>query len=386
MWTYIVKRLLLIFPTMLGVTLIVFGMISLAPGDPISLASGDAEGGFTKEAMQSAQMAETYSKDPREIAKRYWRWLTLLFSVGWRDPAPAPENAWVLVGADAEAERAGAFGAHIHEAFELHLGKLHLSMFNFQRSLKDRRPVLQTLLRAISISIGLNIVAILITYFVSVPLGVYCAVKKDTVKERFITVLLFVLYSLPSFWLAYMLILYVGQGSGKLELLPIVGLVGDDAELWWSEGKYWMLAKDIAKHLVLPITCITLGSFAYLSRQARAGMLEVLRQDYITTARAKGLPESLVIGKHALRNSLIPIITLMASLLPALIGGSIIIESIFTINGMGRLAFNAVLARDYTTIMAVNTLAAILVLIGILLSDIAYTIVDPRVTFEKQVG
>ncbi|MBE7559146.1 ABC transporter permease [bacterium] len=376
MWTYIVKRLLLMIPTLLGVTVIVYGMISIAPGDPLALSAGEAERGLTKEAMRGAQMGETYSKDPVEIAKRYWKWLTLLFSWEWKEHEPPPEDAWSLLNDH----------VRIYEAVEVHVGKLHLNLFNFQRSLKDRRPVLQTLIKAISISIVLNIISLVITYSVAIPLGIFSAVKRDTLQERVITVLLFILYSLPSFWVAYMLILYVGQGSGKLELLPIAGLHGEEADAFLSAGNYWAYAKDFAQHLVLPIICMTLGSFAYLSRQTRAGMLEVLRQDYITTARAKGLPESLVIGKHALRNSLIPIVTLMASLLPALIGGSIIIEYIFNIPGMGRLGFTSVLARDYTTLMAINVMASILVLLGILMSDILYTIVDPRVTFEKQVG
>ncbi len=384
MWTYIVKRLLLMFPTLLGVTVIVYVMISMAPGDPLSLAAGESERGLTKEAMRGAQMGETYSKRPTDIIKRYGTWLTRLFSVEWHAAALPPEDAWVYLGSNFKSEKPSRIGFYVHEAFVFNVGRLHAKVFDFQRSLKDRRPVLQTVLSAIKISIIISIIDLFITYVVSIPLGVFSAVNKDTLQERIITVTLFVLYSLPAFWVAYMLILYVGQGSGKLELLPIQGLHGEEADTWWQNGQLWLWLKDYALHLVLPVTCMVLGSFAYLSRQARAGMLEVLRQDYITTARAKGLPESLVIGKHALRNSLIPIVTLMASLLPALISGSFIIETIFTINGMGRLGFNAVLARDYTTIMAINTLAAILVLLGILVSDMLYTVVDPRVTFEKQ--
>ena len=375
MWVYIVKRILLIIPTLFGISVISFLMINLAPGDPISLSAGSVEQGFTKEQMRGAQ-TEQFAKDPFSILKRYGAWISRLVNVKFGEIEAPPADAWVYLK--------GHFV--VYEAFELRAGPVQVNLLDFQRSLKDRRPVLQTLLSAVKISIILNIIAMAITYFVSIPLGIFSAVNRDTIKDRVVTVLLFILYSLPSFWLAYMLILYVGKGSGKLELLPIVGLNSDGAEVWWQNGEYWTYAKDRMQHYVLPIICLTLASFAYLSRLVRAGMLEVLRQDYITTARAKGLPESLVIGKHALRNSLIPIITLMAGLLPQLLGGSIIIEQIFTINGMGRLSFTSVLARDYTTLMAVFTVSAILVLFGILLSDLAYTFVDPRVSFEKQVG
>jgi len=146
----------------------------------------------------------------------------------------------------------------------------------------------------------------------------------------------------------------------------------------------WEKFMDVCWHLVLPVFVYTYGSFAYLSRQMRVGMLEVIRQDYIRTARAKGLSEKVVIYKHALRNSLIPIITILAYLLPAMISGSIIIETIFTIPGMGSLAFEAIIARDYPIVMAVFTISAVLTLFGILLSDILYSFVDPRITFGKK--
>jgi peptide/nickel transport system permease protein len=140
--------------------------------------------------------------------------------------------------------------------------------------------------------------------------------------------------------------------------------------------------RDSLSHLVLPVFCLTYNGLAGLSRFARSGMLEIIRMDYIRTARAKGLPERTVIMKHALRNSLIPIVTLMASLLPSMIGGSVIIEFIFNINGMGNLGFTAILSRDYDMVMAITTLSAILVLLGMLVSDLLYTVVDPRISLE----
>src|SRR5206468_12101076 len=147
---------------------------------------------------------------------------------------------------------------------------------------------------------------------------------------------------------------------------------------------WWQRLEDQLWHLVLPITCLTYYTLAVLSRYMRVGMLEVIRQDFIRTARAKGLSERLVIYRHAMRNSLIPIVTLMADLLPALIGGSIVIETIFGIPGMGELSWEAVLNRDYPLIMAIFTLSAMLTLAGILLSDLLYTVIDPRITYENR--
>lgn len=146
----------------------------------------------------------------------------------------------------------------------------------------------------------------------------------------------------------------------------------------------WAKVGDILWHLVLPMIVYTYGSFAFISRQMRSAMLETIRQDYIRTARAKGLPERRVIFIHAMRNSLIPIITLLAGILPGLIGGSVIVETIFSIPGMGELSYRALIARDYPMIMAVFTLSAVLTLVGILLADVLYSLVDPRIAYDKQ--
>ena len=146
----------------------------------------------------------------------------------------------------------------------------------------------------------------------------------------------------------------------------------------------WRWFQDTLWHLILPVSCLTYYTLAVLSRYMRASMLEVIRQDFIRTARAKGLSERLVIFRHALRNSLIPIVTLMADLVPALIGGSIVIETIFAIPGMGQLSWEAVTSRDYPLVMAIFTISAFLTLLGILMADFLYTVVDPRITYEKR--
>ena len=184
------------------------------------------------------------------------------------------------------------------------------------------------------------------------------------------------LYSLPTFWAGLLLILVFGATG--LNWFPVLGLHDKDA----TNFSTWQYVADTIWHAVLPVTCLTYGGLAYLSRQMRVGMLEVVRQDYIRTARAKGLEERVVILKHALRNSLIPVVTLFASILPILIGGSVIVETIFTIPGMGLYAFQGLIQRDYNVVMATVTVTAMMTLLGFLISDIVYAVVDPRIKYE----
>jgi len=193
------------------------------------------------------------------------------------------------------------------------------------------------------------------------------------------TVLLFALYSLPNFWLATMAIVYLGGGD-FWNLFPAYGLRSLGYESW----PWWQQLSDEMWHLILPVTCMSYYTLAVLSRYMRTSMLETIRQDFIRTARAKGLSERVIVYRHALRNSLIPIITLMADVLPALIGGTIVVETLFSIPGMGLLSYEAVFNRDYPLLMGIFTLSALLTLAGILISDFLYTLVDPRIGYEKR--
>ena len=200
-------------------------------------------------------------------------------------------------------------------------------------SFGDGQEVLKKLREALPITVGLSMIALLITYLVAIPVGIYSAVKPGSMTDRGLTVGLFMLYSMPSQWVAVMLIVFFGT---RLHWLPIQGL--------HSEGSTAYV--DLAKHLLLPIVCLTYATFASLSRYMRSGMLEVIRQDYIRTARAKGLSERAVILRHALRNSLISIITLLGLTLPSLVGGAVIVERIFGLPGMGQLSFEAIQTKD----------------------------------------
>jgi peptide/nickel transport system permease protein len=241
-----------------------------------------------------------------------------------------------------------------------------------------KRPVGSIVWDSIGYTMTISLVSILITYLISIPLGVFSAINKDTLVDQGLTTGLFILYSLPSFWIATMMIIFLGGGD-YLDLFPPTGVadVEDDDPFFYRFGAQ-------AYHLALPLICWTYGSFAYLSRQMRGGMLSVLRQDFIRTARSKGLSNNSVIWKHAFRNSLFPVITIFSSVFPAMIGGSIILEFLFSIPGMGKVSLEAVFRRDYPVVLTVTMFSAILTLVGYLVSDILYAVVDPRITYGKK--
>ncbi len=254
-----------------------------------------------------------------------------------------------------------------------------LATFDFGESTRDGRPVSEKLKERLPVTLLLSLLALLLAYVVSIPVGTYSALHPGTVSDRLVTFALFVLYSLPSFWVAIMLIRGL-CGVGWLDLFPMRGLTSPGSEQWSLPAQ----GLDMMHHLVLPVFCLAYVSFATLSRYQRSGMMETVRQDYIRTARAKGLRERAVIFRHALRNSLIPILTLLGLQIPYLIGGSVIVERVFAIEGMGLETFEAIRGRDYNWILAVSFLTALLTLFGILLSDILYALVDPRITYERR--
>lgn len=256
----------------------------------------------------------------------------------------------------------------------------NLLRLDFGVSLATREPVVQTLLSKLKYSVTLSVTSLVLAYVIAIPLGIFSAVKKNTRADRALTTWLFMLYSLPSFFVASLLLYLFSAGSSfeSLRLFPTGGFQSREFDELPVLGQIG----DIALHLVLPLLCLTYGSLAALSRYMRTGLLDVIHADYVRTARAKGLSERTVIGKHALRNGLLPILTLLAGLLPAVLGGSVIIEYIFGIPGMGLWTIDAIYARDYNVIMAVELFSTVLVLLGLLLTDLSYALVDPRIRFE----
>ncbi len=329
---YIFKRLLLLIPTLFGITLITFFIIQLAPGNPVERKL-QLDQGIQAEAITQQIVEETkklYGLD-KPIYERYWIWVK------------------------------------------------QIATLDFGRSYKDHRPVINKIAERIPITLTLNIISIILIYLIAIPIGVYSAVSHGRFSERVSTFFLFILYSIPSFWMAMILIFFLGGGD-YWDVFPVYGILSPGAENY----PFYKKALNFLWHIALPVFCLTYGSLAYLSRFQKGSLLEVLREDFVRTATAKGLPRHKVLLKHALRNALIPIITILAGILPAMIGGSVIIESIFSIPGIGQLGFESVLSRDYPVIMAIATISAVLTLIGILIADLVYVLVDPRISFEAK--
>lgn len=323
------------FPTMIGITLLLFAVMRLAPGDPAALASG-AMGDAGSGSLQTNSNVEDAAT---KFRKRY----------KLDEPILVQYVFW------------------LKSVVQLDFGN---EFFRPNVAVRDE------LWQRMKVTIPLSLVAVLLSYLIAIPLGIFSAVKRGTKLDSVMTTGVFLLFSLPTFWAGLMLIIVFGAtGFG---ILPVLGLHDKDAANF-TRLEY---TKDLILHAILPVVCLTYGSFAYLSRQMRVGMLDVIRQDFIRTARAKGLAEKVVILKHALRNSLIPVVTLFASILPALIGGSLIVETIFSIPGMGLYAFQGLVQRDYNVVMATVTASAFMTLLGFLISDITYAFVDPRIAYD----
>lgn len=250
---------------------------------------------------------------------------------------------------------------------------------NLGRSCKDGRPIFDKITDHLKWTLLINGLAILIAYLLSIPIGVYSAFYRDSRFDRFTTIILFLLYSLPSFWVATLLVIFLTNPTYNMDWFPATGLgnLSSIAPFW---DRFW----ETAWHITLPVFSLAYGALAFISRQMRASVLEVISSDYIRTARAKGLPENKVIWKHAFRNSLFPLITLFASIFPLLIAGSVVIERIFNIPGMGLLLINSINSKDWQVVYAILMMAAVVTILGILIADVLYAMVDPRVKFGKQ--
>jgi peptide/nickel transport system permease protein len=250
-----------------------------------------------------------------------------------------------------------------------------VARLDFGSSFKDDRPVIKKIAERLPATLLLNFLALSLIFVLALAIGITAAVKKDSLFDRLMTIFVYIGFSTPTFWIALLLMIALGL---KLGLLPISGLRSLNFDELSPPQKFL----DIASHLVLPVLVMALTGVAALARYSRSAMLEVIRQDYIRTARAKGVKERDVILKHAFRNAPIPIITILGLMLPELIGGSFIFETIFAYPGMGRLGYDAIMARDYPVLMGIGTIVAFLTLLGNLLADALYAAVDPRIRYQ----
>lgn len=338
---YLIQRLLFMIPTFIGITVIGFLIMRLAPGDPAELR---AAGGLGAAAGAGISVEKRGAVDE---AMAQWR-----VQYGLDKPLHVQYAVWLK----------------------------NLVTLNFGDSFKDSQSVWSKIIERLPVTIKLNLWSILVVYLVAIPLGIYSATHQNSIGDQVTTLAAFVLFAVPLVWAATMAIVFI-CGGDFYYLFPPGGLESLDFSDDWS---WWRKLTDHGWHLFLPVVLLSYDGFAGMSRYMRSSMLEVLRQDYVQVARAKGLQERLVILKHVLRNSLIPQVTLLASILPGLMGGSVIIESIFSIPGLGQLGYESVLARDYPTVMALFTVSAVLTLIGILISDILLSVVDPRIAFGRR--
>ncbi|HET6226303.1 MAG TPA: ABC transporter permease [Bacteroidia bacterium] len=250
---------------------------------------------------------------------------------------------------------------------------------DFGISYTSKEPVSNIILSKLGWTVFFSLLSVILAYFVSIPLGVRAAVNRGSHSEKISSLILFLLYSMPAFWLATLLLITFANPD-VLHWFPASGV---KPVTGYEEGAgFWNKVKASLPYIVLPAICYTYSSFAFLSRTIRVSMLEVLTQDYIRTAKAKGLSDKQIIWKHAFRNALFPIITMFGTVLPSVIGGSVILETIFTIPGMGSEAIEAIHNNDYPMIIAILTITSILTLIGFLIADILYAIVDPRISYK----
>jgi peptide/nickel transport system permease protein len=321
MLRYIVKRVLFMIPLLFGITVICFTVMHLAPGSPTDLQT---------------QMNPRASVEMKERLRAMYD-----------------------------------LDKPLHEQYVRWVGKLAVLDLGISFS-TDRRPVADKILERLPITILLNVLSLIMILVIAIPLGVLSAVRQDSLFDRVAGVIVFVGFAVPTFWLALLLMILFGVHLGWL---PISGIRSLNAEYLPPGMAFW----DLIRHLILPVLLAAFGGLAGLSRYMRANMLEVIRQDYILTARAKGLSERAVIYRHALRNALLPVITILGLSVPGLIGGSVIFETIFAIPGMGQLFYMAVMARDYPVVMGILFIGAVLTLLGNLLADVSYALADPRI-------
>jgi peptide/nickel transport system permease protein len=320
-------------PLLVGISLISFLIMHLAPGDITS-----TEASFNPKTSEESRqkLRELYNLD-KPVIVQYGLWLKRMSTLDFGH----------------------SFASHQSPVF-------------WQEVDKDGNVTKGMIQEALPVTLLINVLSLILIIVIALPLGVISALTQNKLPDRSITIFVFIGFAIPSFWLALMLMYWAGVSHSWL---PISGLhsLGAERLSWLAQ------VMDTLKHLTLPILISGLTGLAGISLFVRNGMLDVLHQDYITTARAKGLPENTVVYKHALRNAMLPLITIFGLSIPGLIGGSVIAESIFAIPGMGKLFYDAVLMRDFPVIMGILTIGSALTLIGNLLADLAYAWADPRV-------
>jgi microcin C transport system permease protein len=345
MFTYILRRCLMMIPTLFGITLLSFVIINLAPGSPIeqklqqirmggAMASGGAGAGGAGARTESGVSQEVIDA----LNKQY----------GFDKPLLVRYGIWIK----------------------------NIATLDFGDSFKYEEPVTQLIASKFPVSLMFGLTSFILTYIVCIPLGVAKAIRTGSVFDTVTSFALFVMYSVPPLMLGILLLTFFASSS-HLDLFPIGGLTSDNYDELSTAGQIW----DRIHHAILPLVCYMIGSFTFLTLMMKNSLIDVIKMDYVRTAKAKGLADRVVYMKHALRNALIPIVTGMSGILGLFFSGSIIIENLFGLDGMGLLSLTAANSRDYNVLMGLIFVQSLLFLLGRLLTDILYVVVDPRIDF-----
>ena len=335
MLKYFLKRILLLIPTLLGVTVISFVLLNLTPGGPI------------EQKILQIQMAQEAGGSNFGVSEEVIEGLKKQY--GFDKPVHIRYGIWLK----------------------------NLVKLDFGRSFSFEEPAMKVILRRIPISLQFGLISFILVYLICVPLGVLKAVKDGSRFDHLTSVALIVLYSIPPLMLGILLRNFLANPN-YLELFPLQGAFSDE----YDYLSLWEKISDRVHHFILPLLCYMIGSFTALTFLMKNSLLDEIKLDYVRTARAKGLSEKVVVYKHALRNALIPIATSLGSFLGIFLAGSIIIEEIFNIHGMGQLSYTALLQRDYNISMGIIFLSSLFLLLGRLFSDLLYVLVDPRIDFR----
>jgi peptide/nickel transport system permease protein len=323
MLLYVIRRLLQMVPLLFFISALIFLLLYLMPGDPIYRM---LEGIPNLRPADYDRLRKLYGLDD-PVYVQYWKWL------------------WQLI--------------QLNPGYSREYGQ----------------PVIDIILPALKNTLVLTLTAVVIGKTVAILLGIFSAVRQYSVADYLLTGLTFIAYSVPAFWLGLMLIIAF---SVQLGWLPTSGLINSDL----TPGT-WEATVDWIKHLILPVAVLAISEIIQVQRFMRSSLLEVLRQDYLTTARAKGLSENVVIGKHALKNALIPVVTIIAITMPRVIGGSTVVETVFAYPGVGRLLYTSIMGNDYVVAMTVVMIIAVAVVFFNLLADILYGWLDPRIRYQS---
>ncbi len=417
MFSYLIRRILLFGPTLVGATLLVFGLLAAAPikvTDVLLPPGGDLQPGVREQ--REAYINERYGLDD-PFPVRYFRWLNNASPIGlhvwkfdepkvvearklrraWReekeaelkaaDPDLAGDDLRDAVdAAEEQAEDAGAVNFSPRPG-AFRFDKVPVKSPDLGDSYIHQRPAFELIAQALPITLLLNFISLPLAVIISIVTGVWSASHRGKWQDWGTGTLLLALYSLPAIWVGVMFIGFLCNVE-YFRWFPAAGLNDIDAGAMtffptWAGGEFqrgYLL--DSAWHLVLPVICLTYAQFAYLSKIARTSLLEVLNSDYVRTARAKGLKPGIVLWRHAFRNALLPIITVLSAILPAIIAGSVVVETIFSINGMGRLVIESLKRGDNEVFLSLTLITLLLTIIAYLLADIAYAIADPRVSYD----